>query len=217
MNKKIKISIVDDHTLFREGLKLVLSQIEDFHIINDAESGTEFLKLLKTLKPDIVLMDISMPDMDGVQATEKALRLYPDIKILALSSYSDHVYYYKMIIAGVQGFVIKKSGKKELEKAIREVYRGGNHFPQDILRKLIFKIGTTGANSAFSNQIELSKRETEVLKLICNGNTTAEIAEQLHISTKTVDNHRTNLLEKTSTKNSAHLVMFAIKNHLIDL
>ena len=127
------------------------------------------------------------------------------------------LYYYKMIKAGVQGFVLKKSGKAELEKAIKTVYEGNNHFPQDILRNLLFKISRNGTENIQSNELTLSKRETEVLQLICQGHTNYEIAEKLHISPKTVDNHRTNLLSKTSTRNSAHLVMFAIKQHLVEV
>ena len=217
MNQKIKIAIVDDHTIFRDGLKSLLSQIPNFQVLFEAPNGHEFLKKLKLINPDIVLMDISMPEMDGDEATEKSLNINPNLKIIALSSYSDQVYYYKMIKAGVQGFVLKKSGTDELEKAIIDVYNGNNYFPQDILRNLIFKIGNTGTGSIHENEIVLSKREIEVLQLICQGFTNAEIAEKLYISPKTVDNHRTNLLSKTSTKNSAHLVMFAIKHHLIEV
>lgn len=217
MNQSINICIVDDHAIFRDGLKSVLMQIESFNIVFEAETGMEFLKQLNEFVPDIVLMDISMPEMDGIEATEKALIKHPALKIITLSSFSDHIYYYKMIKAGVQGFVLKKSGKEELEKAIKDVFNGNNYFPQDILRNLIFKISHEGQKNIQDSNLVLSKRETEVLQLICNGNTNSEIAEQLHISPKTVDNHRTNLLQKTATKNSAHLVMFAIKNHLIEV
>lgn len=217
MNDIIKIVLVDDHTIFRDGIKSVLDQIDDFNIIDEAETGVEFLKLLEKQVPDIVLMDISMPEMDGIEATEKALIKYPELKIITLSSYSDHIYYYKMIKAGVQGFVLKTSGKKDLENAIKAVYKGENYFPQDILKNLLFKISTKGINSLSNNEIRISKRETQVLQLICQGNTNNEIADNLCISPKTVDNHRTNLLSKTGTKNSAHLVMFSIKHHLIEI
>jgi DNA-binding NarL/FixJ family response regulator len=217
MSKIINIIIVDDHAIFRDGLKSLLSQIPNFHVLDEAKTGLDFLNILQNRKPDIVLMDISMPELDGDEATEKALLKYPDLKIIALSSYSDHIYYYKMIRAGVQGFVLKKSGREELEEAINTVFKGENYFPQDILRNLIFKLGNTGIESVLDDHVSLSKREKEVLQLICQGFTNIEIAEKLHISPKTVDNHRTKLLSKTNTKNSAHLVMFAIKNHLIEV
>jgi DNA-binding NarL/FixJ family response regulator len=217
MANKIKIIIVDDHAIFRGGLKSVLSQIPEFLVQDEAKTGKEFLDIIKLYKPDIVLMDIKMPEMDGIEATEEAIKLYPDLKIIALSSYSDNVYYYKMINAGVQGFVLKKSSVEELEKAINEVYSGHNYFPHDILKNIILKIGKTGVDSVKNDHISLSQREKEVMQLICQGFTSTEIAEKLHLSPKTVDNHRTNLLSKTDTKNSAHLVMFAIKNHLMEI
>ncbi len=217
MLNKVEIIIVDDHAIFRDGLKSVLSQIENFIVINEAGNGEELLSILTQQFPDIILMDISMPEMDGIEATKKALKKYPDLKIITLSSYSDQIYYYKMIKAGVLGFVQKKSGKEELKEAINAVLNGDNYFPQDVLRNLIFKIGKEGAGSIGDNKLILSKRETEVLQLICQGFTNNEIAEKLHLSSKTIDNHRTNLLSKTYTKNAAHLVMFAIKNHLIEI
>lgn len=213
----IKIIIVDDHTIFRDGLKSLLSQINGFEVISEAENGVDFINQLESLNPDLVLMDISMPQMDGIEATEKALKKNHNLKIIALSSYSDHVYYYKMIKAGVLGFVQKNVGKEELEEAIRLVAEGENYFPQDVLRNMIFNIGNKGSNSILSNEIILSKREQEVLYLICQGFTNNEIANKLSISPKTVDNHRTNLLSKTDTKNTAHLVMFSIKNHLVEV
>jgi DNA-binding NarL/FixJ family response regulator len=217
MGRKIKIIIVDDHAIFRGGLESLLSQTPDFIVQNEAKTGKEFLDILKSYKPDIVLMDISMPEMDGVEATEKALEIYPDLKIIALSSYSDNVYYYKMIKAGVQGFVLKKSSVEELERAINEVYSGRNYFPQDILKNIILKFEKTGIDSIKNDIISLSQREKEILQLICQGFKSNEIAEKLYISPRTVDNHRNSLLFKTNSKNSAHLVMFAIKHHLVQI
>ena len=217
MEKVITIFIVDDHTIFRDGLKTLLSQINDFKIVGEAKNGLEFLNSLNEDLPDIILIDISMPEMDGPEAVTKALIKYPGLKFITLSSYSDHMYYYNMIKSGARGFVQKNADSKELEDAIRKVHAGENYFPQDILRNLIFKLGNNPNDSISDNAIKLSKREIEVLHLICKGNTNSEIAEKLFISPKTVDNHRTSLLSKTNTRNTAHLVMFAIQNKLIEI
>lgn len=216
MDTQIEIIIVDDHALFREGLAFVLAQIKNFSVIGEAGNGIELLELLKQIKPQIILMDISMPEMDGIQTTQLVLSKFPNMRIITLSSYDQEVYYYKMIKAGVMGFVQKTSGKKELEEAINTVYKGENYFPKELLRKLIFNVANRGENHLNISQISISKREKEVLQLICQGYSNNEIAENLFISPKTVDNHRTNLLSKTQTKNSAHLVMFAIQNKLIE-
>jgi DNA-binding NarL/FixJ family response regulator len=217
MSEKIKIIIVDDHAIFRGGVKSLLTQIPDFLVQNEAKTGMEFLNMLKSHKADIILMDISMPEMDGIEAAEKALEIYPDLKIIALSAYSDNIYYYKMIKAGVQGFVLKNSSVEELERAIKEVYSGQSYFPQNILKNIILKIDNTGIDSIKNDNISLSQREKEVLQLICKGLKSNEIAKELFISPRTVDNHRNSLLFKTDTKNSAHLVMFAIKHHLVQI
>lgn len=217
MKKIITLFIVDDHTIFRDGLKTLLSQITDFKVVGEAKNGIEFLNSLHGDLPDIVLIDISMPEMDGPETVMKALLNYPELKFIVLSSYSDQLYYYNMIKSGARGFVQKNADSRELEDAIRKVHAGENFFPQDILRNLIFKLGNNPNDSISDNEIKLSKREIEVLRLICQGNTNAEIAEKLFISPKTVDNHRTNLLSKTNTRNTAQLVMFAIKNKFIEV
>ena len=217
MADRIKIFIADDHAIFRDGLRTLLSNISGLEVLEEAANGLEMLKKLETCKPDIILTDISMPEMDGIEATEKALERFPDLKIIALTSYTDHIYYYKMIKAGVQGFVLKKAGKEELEEAIHLVMEGKNYFPQDILRNLVFTLSKRDSIALQEKQVNLSKREVEVLELLCQGYTNKEMAEKLHLSPKTVDNHRTSLLSKTGTRNTAHLVMFAIKNHLIEI
>jgi len=217
MTDRIKIFIADDHAIFRDGLRTLLSNISGLEVLEEAANGLEMLKKLETCQPDIILTDISMPEMDGIEATEKALQRFPDLKIIALTSYTDHIYYYKMIKAGVQGFVLKKAGKEELEEAIHLVMEGKNFFPQDILRNLVFSLSHKDSIALQEKQVSLSKREIEVLELLCQGYTNKEIAEKLHLSHKTVDNHRTNLLSKTGTRNTAHLVMFAIKNHFIEI
>jgi DNA-binding NarL/FixJ family response regulator len=213
----INIVLVDDHLLLREGIEYLLSKIGIINIVGQASNGKEFLELIENIEmPDIVLLDINMPIMDGVEACAIATKKYPDLKIIALSMNEDQEFYFKMIQAGAKGFVQKNAGKDQLNKAINEVLSGGNYFPEDLLRKIIFKFGTEeSVENKSSTQFGLSSREKEVLALLCQGFTNAEIADKIFLSPKTVEGHRANLLSKTATKNSAHLVMFAIKNGII--
>ncbi len=215
MDKKT-IVIVDDHEIFREGIKFVLSGIPYLEVIAEASNGKEYLSLIEHYVPDLTLMDISMPLMDGIEATTAAIGKFPEIKIIALTMFSDQNYYLRMIQAGVKGFVLKKSGKYELINAIKAVIEGQNFFSQKLLRKLVINTGNPSYNNSVS-LIKLSGREMEVLSLICNGLSNNEIAEKLNISYKTVDGHRTNLLSKTNSKNSVSLVMFAIRNKIVDI
>ncbi len=205
----INIAIVDDHELFREGLVLVLSQLDDIHIVNDYSSGKEFLHEMDSLNIDIVLMDIKMDGLNGIETTIKAKVIKPDIKIIAVTMFVEDSYYMQMINAGAHGFVLKKAGKYELVQAIHDVNRGGNYFSQEILQKMAFK-AISGTDEK-GNQ--LSAREVEVLQLICKGFSTKEISEKLFISQKTVEVHRSNILRKSEQKNIAQLVIWSLKNN----
>ena len=211
----INVIIVDDHSLFRNGMKLLLSNAGNYSILAEASNGKEFLDLLTTMTPDIVLMDINMPEMNGIEATTKALERYPDLKIICLSMYGEEEYYYKMIEAGVSGFLLKNSDINEVKTAITTVHQGGKFFSQELLYNVVKNIKTTQSNQELVEN--LSEREIEVLKQICIGLSNQEISQILHISKRTVDKHRANLLDKTNSKNTAHLVMYAIKNKLIDI
>lgn len=217
MNKKTRIIIVDDHHIFREGLKYILNTYSDFEVVADVENGKDFLNLLENTQADVVLMDIEMPEMNGLEATKQATKKYPGMKIIALTSFTDDIYYYNMIKAGASGFLYKKSGPDELEKAIANVANGINYFSQDLLRKIIYNVSNSGESSLLLQNINISKREKEVLILICQGYSNNEIGEKLFISPKTVDSHRGSLVLKTGTKNTANLVMFAIKHKLIEV
>lgn len=212
--EKIRIIIADDHQLFRNGLKILLNAFPEFEVAGEASNGEEFLKILVNTKAEIALMDINMPEMDGIDATRKGLKLCPEINIIALSMYGEEEYYYKMVDAGAKGFLLKDSDISEVKEAILTVRKGGNYFSQELLYHVIQKIKHRENESKSAN---LSKRETEILFKICEGLSNQEIADNLFISKRTVDKHRANLLGKTNSKNTASLILFAIRNKLIEI
>jgi len=211
---KIRILIADDHQLFRNGLKILLNSFPEFEVTGEASNGEEFLKLLKNSEADIALMDINMPEMDGIEATRNGLKISPGLSIIALSMYGEEEYYYKMIDAGAKGFLLKDSDISEVKEAILTVLRGGSYFSQELLYHVIQKIKHREHETKLAN---LSKREKEILHKICDGLSNQEIAQALFISKRTVDKHRANLLGKTNSKNTASLILYAIRNKLIEI
>ena len=212
---KRKVIIVDDHTLFRNGLRILLNNLENYHVVGEASNGKQFLDLIKTSSPDLVLMDISMPVMDGIEASTIAHELYPDLKIITLSMYGEEDYYYKMVNAGVKGFVLKNSDIKEVKAALDVVYDGGSFFSSELLQNLISSLKSAPKSQELHS--ELSEREMEILILICQVLSNQEIADKLFIRKRTVDKHRANILEKSESKNTAQLVVYAIKNRFVEL
>jgi len=212
--KNLTVFLVDDHKLFREGLRLLIENILKVHDIHEASNGQQFLEMLGNVRPDLVFMDIDMPVMDGIRATELALSKIPDLNIIALSMYGDEDYYTRMMKAGAKGFILKNSGIVEVERAIEHVTAGKNYFSQEILSGLLqtMTIKKTDPKSG-----ELSEREKEVLYHICKGLSNQEIADLLFLSKRTVDKHRENLLNKTGSRNTSGLVIYAIKNGIIDV
>lgn len=218
MENKIKVFIVDDHDIFRDGIKLLLSSGQTAEVIGEACNGQEFLKHMESIKPDVTLMDIAMPVLDGIETSKRVRELYPDMKLLALTMFGDEKYYYQMIQAGVKGFVLKSSGISELLKAITEVNKGGSYFSNELLVKLIANINDQKDKKPDTDaDSKISKREMDVLKLIAQGLSNEEIANKLNISTTTVRTHRANLITKTGCTNTASLVMYAIKNKLVEV
>ncbi len=213
-SEKIKVFIVDDHDIFRQGVKMLLSNTGKIEVIEEASNGKEFIEKLNLITPDIVLMDIAMPEMDGIEATRMAKEKKPDLNILALTMFGDEKYYYQLLQYGIKGFVLKSAGISELMNAIEAVAIGNNYFSNELLLKLIHFVKTSNSTNECSL---LTKREIEVLELIACGLSNEEIAEKLHISNTTVRTHRSNLLQKTGCKNTASLVMYAIKNNLIQV
>lgn len=215
--KKLKIYIVDDHKLFREGLKLLLSTQDFVQHIYEASGGQEFIENLALVDCDIVLMDIEMPGMNGIEATEKALRLKPELKVIVLSMYGDEQYYYKMVDAGVKGFVLKSSGIEKVITAIRKVAEGDNYFSEELLVNILNSMRDNNKPEPEIPDSEISDRELEILYEVCLGLSNQEIADKLFISKRTVDKHRANLLSKTGCRNTAALVMYAIKHKIINV
>ncbi|MDA3952602.1 MAG: response regulator transcription factor [Bacteroidales bacterium] len=213
MKEKIKIFLVDDHTLFREGLVFLLSDSNFISEIYEAENGKELLKKILNVKPDIILMDIEMPEMNGIEATREVLKLYPETKIIALSMYANENYYSEMIDAGARGFLLKNSKFEDVQKAINEVHQGKNYFSPEILDAIIKSLNKKNKKQ----NTDLTEREIEILYNICKGLSNQAIADILYISKRTVDKHRENILFKTQSKNTAGLVIYAIKNDIFEV
>jgi DNA-binding NarL/FixJ family response regulator len=207
ITQPVKIIIVEDHAIFREGLKQVISGLHGMKVIGEAENGEVFLELLKKHKPDIVLMDIKMPVMDGIEATDRAMKLYPGLKIIVLSMFGEEEYLYAMVMKGVSGFVLKSTSMHSLGRAITMVHCGQQYFSPElngILAKKIRQIST-------SEIPQFTRKENEVLRLICKGYSTNE----LNISKRTLEGYRAKLLQKTSLNNTINLVIYAIRNKLV--
>jgi DNA-binding NarL/FixJ family response regulator len=211
---KITLAIVDDHNLFRNGLILLLRKSASSFVgeIYEATNGNEFLRLIDQHKIDLVLMDISMPEMNGIEATQRAIAKDKNLKIIALTMFNDNDYYLKMINAGVKGFLLKEAEIQEVIFVMKTVMQGNSYFPVDILCNII----KNKDNEAVDTN-GLSDRELEILKMICQGLSNRDIARKLFLSKKTVDKHRANILVKTNCKNTANLVMYAIKYNLVEV
>lgn len=217
MNKNIKLIVVDDEVLFRKGISFLLNKEENVKVIHEASNGIELLSFLKNgaTHPDIIIMDLKMPILNGVEATKVIHRDYPKIKIIALSSYRSIAFVSNLMNIGAASYLIKNTSPQELLHTIQEVHTKGFYYDEYVLQ--VIKEGSLNGNVGKKGleSNNLTSREVEVLQLICEQKTTAEIAELLFISPRTVDGHRNNLLLKTEAKNIAGLVVFAIQNKIV--
>lgn len=211
--KECRIVLVDDHSLFRNGLRGLLDRCEGYRVVAEAASGEEFLALLPELEADVVFMDFSMPGIDGARTTERALAQRPELKIITLSMFGDESYYQRMVQAGARGFLLKDSDIADVLQAIDTVEAGGSYFSPQLLTSLT---GRMHAREDAPDE-QLSEREREILVAVCRGLSNQEIADELFISKRTVDKHRANILEKTGCKNTASLVVYAIRNGIVDI
>lgn len=210
----IRIALVDDHSLFRRGLKVLLASHADFEVVAEASSGEEFLELLDVARPDVVFMDYSMGGMNGAEATERALERMPELKVISLTMFGDNAYYSRMATSGAKGFLLKDSEFDEVVEAVRTVCDGGNYFSALLLESLSQSLHSV---ADVDERDMLSEREIEILVGICQGLSTQEIADKHFISKRTVDKHRANILEKSGCKNTASLVVYAIKSGLVEV
>lgn len=215
MSNITKIALVDDHTLFRTGLAGLLAQHDGFEVVADVGSGEEFLAMLPSLDVDVVFMDISMPGIDGAETTRRALAERPELRIVTLSMYGDEHYYTRMMESGASGFLLKDSDIEEVYNAVEVTMAGDSYFSSALLGTLTRNMSMLAVDE--SDDDALSNREVEILVEVCRGLSNQEIADKLFISKRTVDKHRANIMEKTGCKNTANLVVYAIKNHLVDL
>lgn len=212
--KEINILLVDDHKLIREGIRSIIDTSYNIHVVEECDNGKEALHFLEKNHSDIdlVLMDIGMPVLNGIDATNTITKNYPEIRVLALTMHAEEAYIVKMIKAGALGYILKDSSREKLIEAIKTVYRKEKYYSNEVSLKLINLLMD---DDDIKEDQKLSKREIEVLKSITNGNTSREIAKQLSISDRTAESHRRNIIKKLNVKNTAELVSYALSNGIV--
>jgi NarL family two-component system response regulator LiaR len=213
---KIRALVVDDHPIVREGICALLAVVGDIEVVAEAANGSEAIDMVRELQPDVVLMDIAMPIMGGLEATRRICREFPRTKVLILTQYDDKEYVLPVIEAGAAGFVSKAAASSELILGIRSVYRGDSYLSPPAAKLLVegyrFKAGSRAAKDPYD---QLTDRERDVLKLMAEGHTNQEIADILVISRKTVEGHKANLMAKLDIHNRTELVKYALRKGII--
>jgi len=210
--QKIKVMIVDDHTIVREGISALLALAGDIEVVGEATNGNEALTMVSELNPDVVLMDIAMPIMGGLEATRRMSKEFPRVKILVLTQYDDKEYVFPVIESGASGFISKVAASSELASGIRAVYRGDSFLSPSVAKLFVEDVQRTAAERTKQDPYdELTKREREVLKLLVEGYNTSDIADLLIITPKTVEGHKTNLMAKLGIHNRIDLVKYALR------
>ncbi len=212
---QIEIYIADDHEIFRNGFKMMINRMKKFKVTGEAANGEELLTLLDKHLPDIVVTDIEMPVMNGIEATQKAIHKYPDLKIIALTMFNEDHYVESMIDSGVRGFLLKNINREKLEKGLETVYKGGNYYSEELWEFFTRRI--SHEEKPEEESYKLTKREQEILELLSKGFSNKEIADKLFLSERTVIGHKSNLLAKTQCKNTLCLVISAMKKKMIEL
>lgn len=214
---QIRIAIADDYKIYRDGLKVGLSTDENLNVVFEADNGEDLLKGLEIYEPNVVLMDLKMPIMDGMEATKEVRKKFPAIKVLIVTMYDDDKFIIHLMENGANGYLLKNAEPDEIRKSIYAVHENGYYF-NDVVNKALLKklVLKNNLKPSFNQNVELTEREMEVLKLICQEKTAAEIAKEIFLSPRSVEGIRQRLIEKVGVRNTAGLVMFAVKNNMVD-
>lgn len=209
----IKIMLVDDHRLVRAGLRRVLQEVADMEVVAEASTGEEALELARTKAPEIVLMDINMPGIGGLETTRRLIQRLPEIKVIVVSMHMEEPYPSRLLAAGASGYISKDSAAEEVVAAIRRVHAGGHYVAADVAGNLAASLVKGSAQSPFE---QLSQRETQVMLMVTKGYSTQEISDRLHLSPKTVSTYRYRLFEKLNVSNDVELTRMAMRYGLLE-
>jgi len=215
--QKIRVLVVDDHTIVRDGICALLALAGDIEVVGEAANGSQALNIVKELEPDVVLMDIAMPIMGGLEATRRICKESPRTKILVLTQYDDKEYVFPVIEAGASGFISKVAASSELATGIRYVSQGDSYLSPSIAKLLVEDYQLRGGLVSHDPYEQLTDRERDVLKLVAEGYTTQEIANMLVVSSKTVEGHRTSLMAKLGIHNRTELIKYALRKGIITI
>ena len=215
-SQRIRLLVADDHTLFREGLRSMLREVSLFEVVGEASNGREAVEKALQLRPDIVLMDLVMPLLNGLDATRRIKKEYSDIKVLIIAGHAYDDFIYHVIEAGASGYILKTSGLSELQAAVQEVYRGNPYVSSDASRALINDLmRSRGRKRKVGGSDRLTHRERELLQLFAEGYSNQEIACQLFLSVKTVETHKANIMSKLNLKGRTDLIKYAMSRGLV--
>jgi DNA-binding NarL/FixJ family response regulator len=212
-----RILLVDDHQMMRDGLRSILESEDDLDVVGEAGNGHEAVEMNRTLRPDVIVMDIGMRDLNGIDATQQIKAERPQAKVIALSTYSDESYVLSMLEAGASGYVLKESAVEEMRRAIRSVAEGHHYLSPEVAGSVVAARLRGPTESRDSAHTLLAPRERQILQLLAEGHTSSEIAQRLHIATTTVDSHRRNIMRKLDLHSVAELTKYAIREGLTSL
>jgi two-component system response regulator NreC len=214
---KTKVLIADDHAIVREGVRMILAKEKDIDVVGEAEEGGQALQLVETLRPDVVIMDISMPGMGGIEATQKLKERHPKVAVLVLTMHEDESYVFQLLRAGASGYVLKRAAAQDLVQAVRAAAKGEAFLYPSVARKVVEDyLRRVESGEERARYDGLTEREREILTLIAQGLGNQQIAEKLYISIKTVQTHRAHVLEKLGLHDRTELVRYAIRKGLIE-